>query len=181
DSLLTDEYVGGILLFRHHAQARIAKEPLEVSVELPDLLHIHCRRPPPAQLPWNIWSIERDGSGQPAVPMTSAGTPTTVVVCGTECSTTEPDAIRAQCPISMLPRIFAPAPISTPCRILGWRSPASLPVPPSVTPCNIETSSSITAVSPTTRPVAWSRKIPRPMLTAGLISVWNTADERLCR
>ena len=36
----------------------------------------------------------------------------------------------------------------TPWRILGWRSSFSLPVPPSVTPCRIETSSSITAVSP---------------------------------
>ena len=85
--------------------------------------------------------------------------------------------MRAQWPISILPRILAPAPIRTPRRILGWRSPASLPVPPSVTPCSIETSSSITAVSPTTRPVAWSRKMPRPICAAGLMSVWNTADD----
>ena len=123
----------------------------------------------------------RDGSGQPASPMTLAGTPATVVLCGTGLSTTEPAAMRAQWPISILPRILAPAPISTPRRILGWRSPASLPVPPSVTSCRIETSSSITAVSPTTRPVAWSRKMPCPIGTAGLMSVWNTSDERLCR
>ena len=41
--------------------------------------------------------------------------------------------------------------------------------------------SSMTAVSPQTNPVAWSRKMPRPILAAGLMSVWNTADERLCR
>ena len=68
--------------------------------------------------------------------------------------TTDPAAMRAQCPISILPRIFAPAPIITPRRIFGWRSSFSLPVPPSVTSCRIETSSSITAVSPTTKPVA---------------------------
>ena len=36
---------------------------------------------------------------------------------------------------------------STPCRIFGCRSPVSLPVPPSVTPCRIDTLSSITTVS----------------------------------
>ena len=97
-----------------------------------------------------IWSIVRAGSAQPASPTTRAGTPATVVLCGTGDSTTEPDATRAQWPTSILPRIFAPAPISTPWRIFGWRSPISLPVPPSVTPCRIETSSSITAVSPIT-------------------------------
>ena len=68
----------------------------------------------------------RDGSGQPASPMTRAGTPATVVLCGTDLSTTEPAATRAQCPISILPMILAPAPIMTPRRILGWRSPVLL-------------------------------------------------------
>ena len=54
----------------------------------------------------------RDGSGQPASPMTRAGTPATVVLCGTGLSTTEPAAMRAQWPISILPRILAPAPIN---------------------------------------------------------------------
>ena len=76
----------------------------------------------------------REGSAQPASPTTRAGTPATVVLCGTGLSTTDPAAIRAQWPTVMLPRIFAPAPIITPCSILGWRSPFSLPVPPSVTP-----------------------------------------------
>ena len=102
------------------------------------------------QLEWLV----RDGSAQPASPTISAGTPATVTLCGTGFSTTEPAAMRAQCPISILPRIFAPALIRTPRRIFGCRSPFSLPVPPSVTPCRIETSSSITAVSPTTKPVA---------------------------
>ena len=37
-----------------------------------------------------------DGSGQPASPMTRAGTPATVVLCGTGLRTTEPEATRAQ-------------------------------------------------------------------------------------
>ena len=45
-----------------------------------------------------------------------------------------PAATRAQWPISIAPMIFAPAPSMTPRRIFGWRSPWSLPVPPSVTP-----------------------------------------------
>ena len=44
--------------------------------------------------------------------------------------------------------------LTTPLPIFGWRSDPSLPVPPSVTPCRMETLSPITAVSPTTRPVA---------------------------
>src|SRR5581483_502274 len=77
-----------------------------------------------------IWSMVRDGSAQPASPTIVAGTPATVTLCGTGLTTTEPAAIRAQWPISILPRIFAPAPIITPWRILGWRSSFSLPVPP---------------------------------------------------
>ncbi len=38
-----------------------------------------------------------------------AGTPATVVLGGTDCSTTEPAATRAQLPTSILPRIFARA------------------------------------------------------------------------
>ena len=77
-----------------------------------------------------------------------------VTLGGTGFSTTEPDAIFEHSPIRILPRIFAPAPIRTPLPIFGWRSLPSLPVPPRVTPCRIETLSPITAVSPTTRPVA---------------------------
>ena len=86
----------------------------------------------------------RDGSAQPAVPTARAGTPAMVVLGGTGCKTTEPAAIREHAPISILPRIFAPAPIMMPWRTFGCRSPASLPVPPRVKFCRIETSSSIT-------------------------------------
>ena len=48
-------------------------------------------------------------------------------------TTTLPAATFEPSPTSMLPRIVAPAPIITPRRIFGWRSPLSLPVPPSVT------------------------------------------------
>ena len=58
--------------------------------------------------------MSRAGSAQPASPTMRAGTPATVLLCGTGESTTEPAATRAQWPISILPRIFAPAPISTP-------------------------------------------------------------------
>ena len=51
----------------------------------------------------------RDGSAQPASPTILAGTPATVTLCGTGLTTTEPAAMRAQWPISILPRIFAPA------------------------------------------------------------------------
>ena len=56
---------------------------------------------------------------------------------GTSRSTTLPAATFAPRPTSMLPRIFAPAPSSTPRRTFGWRSPRSLPVPPSVTSCRM--------------------------------------------
>ena len=56
----------------------------------------------------------RAGSGQPAWPTTLAGTPATVTLFGTALITTEPAAMRAQWPTSILPRIFAPAPIITP-------------------------------------------------------------------
>ena len=61
---------------------------------------------------------------------TVAGVPARVVGAA---GCAEPAAMRAHCPTSMLPSTLAPAPISTPCRIFGWRSPRTLPVPPSVT------------------------------------------------
>ena len=100
--------------------------------------------------------------------MMRAGTPAAVQPAGTGSSTTLPAAILAQAPISMLPSTLAPAPSSTPRRTLGWRSPRSLPVPPSVTPCSIETPSSTTAVSPITTPVPWSMKMPLPITRAGM-------------
>jgi hypothetical protein len=96
-------------------------------------------------------------------------------------STTEPAAMRAQWPTSILPRIFAPAPIITPRRIFGWRSSFSLPVPPSVTPCRIDTSSSIVRGLADHQPGRVIEEDAAPDARAGLMSVWNTADERLCR
>ena len=61
-----------------------------------------------------------------------------------------PAAIREQYPTWMFPNTFAPAPIITPLPIFGCRSPSSLPVPPSVTECSIDTLSPTTAVSPMT-------------------------------
>ncbi len=61
----------------------------------------------------------RDGSAQPASPTILAGTPATVTLCGTGFTTTEPAAMRAQWPISMLPRIFRARADHTPRRILG--------------------------------------------------------------
>ena len=77
--------------------------------------------------------MNRAGSGQPAGPITLAGTPATVVLGGTSFSTTLPAAILLQWPTRMLPSTLAPAPISTLLPILGCRSPVSLPVPPRVT------------------------------------------------
>lgn len=54
---------------------------------------------------------------------------------GTSLRTSEPAATMDPLPTLMLPRMVAPAPMSTPSWTLGCRSPASLPVPPSVTPC----------------------------------------------
>ena len=59
----------------------------------------------------------------------------------------------------MLPSILAPALMSTPFPTLGWRSPHSLPVPPSVTDCMIETLLPTTAVS--------------PIKNVGFVSVYN--------
>jgi hypothetical protein len=67
----------------------------------------------------------------------------------------------------ILPRTLAPAPISTPSPIFGWRSSCSLPVPPSVTECSIETLSPTTAVSPMTMEWAWSIMMPLPIRAAG--------------
>ena len=66
--------------------------------------------------------------------MMCPGTPTTVESSGTFRSTTEPAPMRQFFPMVMLPRIFAPPPITTPSSIVGCRLPCSLPVPPSVTP-----------------------------------------------
>jgi len=91
-----------------------------------------------------------------------AGTPAEGQRAGTAVNTTLPVPILARAPISMLPKMPAPAAIITPSRIFGWRSPCTLPVPPRVTPWSMETPSSTTAVSPITTPVPWSIIMPRP-------------------
>ena len=77
------------------------------------------------------------------------------------------DAARRRCaqqlPTLMLPSTLAPALIMTLAPILGWRSPVSLPVPPSVTPCSSEQLSPSVAVSPMTMPVPWSSMMPMPI------------------
>ncbi|EAL07954.1 mucin [Listeria monocytogenes str. 4b H7858] len=83
---------------------------------------------------------------------TLAGIPTTVAPGGTSFKTTAPAPIRAPAPISTGPSTFAPAETSAPSPTVGWRFPQSFPVPPSVTPWNIVTSSPISAVSPITIP-----------------------------
>ena len=79
------------------------------------------------------WSISSAGFSESGTPTTLAGTPATVVWGGTSCSTTDPAPTLAPSPTIMLPRIFAPAEISTPSPIFGCRSPSCLPVPPRVT------------------------------------------------
>ena len=71
----------------------------------------------------------------------------------------------------ILPRILAPALISTPSPILGWRSRLVFPVPPSVTDCRMDTLLPTTAVSPMTRPVAWSSMMPWPIFARGGMNV----------
>ena len=80
-------------------------------------------------------------------PTTCAGEPATAVLGGTGFSTREPAATCAPLPTVMFPRIVAAAPIRTLSSTFGWRSPASLPVPPKVTFWRIETLSPTTAVS----------------------------------
>ena len=102
--------------------------------------------------------------------MLLAGTPATVVCAGTSHKTTLPAPIFAPMPISMLPKSFAPAPIKTPERTFGCLSPHSVLVPPKVTSCKMETSSSTTLVSPATKLVAWSSSMPPPNFAAGWMS-----------
>ena len=105
-----------------------------------------------------LWSISSAGTVPLDQATTRAGTPATVAPGGTSCRTTLPAPTLASRPISTLPSTLAPAHSNTPSRTLGCRSPRSLPVPPKVTSCRIDTSSPMTAVSPTTRPVPWSIK-----------------------
>ena len=72
------------------------------------------------------------------LPTIFAGFPTAVTQFGSAFSTNDPEPILQQFPMRMLPRIVALQPISTSFPIFGWRSPLSLPVEPSVTPCRKE-------------------------------------------
>ena len=51
--------------------------------------------------------------------MSTAGTPATLVCGATSFSTTEPAPTLAPSPMVILPKIYAPAPMSTPERIFG--------------------------------------------------------------
>src|SRR6056297_2132036 len=90
-----------------------------------------CKSQIPEQV--RLWSIAAAGFSESVVPTTTAGTPATVVWAGTSARTTLPAPILAPLPISTRPRILAPAPIITPDRTTGCRSPEIFPVPPRVT------------------------------------------------
>jgi len=60
--------------------------------------------------------------------------PTTVMPVGTSWMTTELAPTRAPLPTVMGPRIFAPAPTTTPSSRVGWRLPGFQETPPRVTP-----------------------------------------------
>ena len=93
------------------------------------------------------------GAGALAWPTALAGAPATIVCGATGLSTNDPAAIMAPLPTVMFPRIVECAPMRTPLPIFGCLSPTSFPVPPSVTPCRMDTLSPTTAVSPMTTPV----------------------------
>src|SRR5262249_28371283 len=104
--------------FQNEWKSSVSPGQLRHSLELPDP-ESSPRSTAYITMLWSIWSMVREGSVHPASPMTLAGTPATVTLFGTGLMTTEPAAMRAQWPISMLPRILAPAPIMTPLPILG--------------------------------------------------------------
>ena len=125
--------------------------------------------------------MSRAGSAQPATPMTRAGTPATVTLRGVLCRTTEPAATREQAPISILPRIFAPAPIRTPRRTLGCRSPICLARPAQrhiLQDRHVILHHRGLADDEAGRMI---EEMPRPMRAAGWMSVWKTSETRLCR
>mmetsp|Transcript_5291 Transcript_5291/g.16417 ORF Transcript_5291/g.16417 Transcript_5291/m.16417 type:complete len:274 (-) Transcript_5291:134-955(-) len=109
----------------------------------------------------------------------STQTPTAVAPDGIGLSTTAPQPSFAPSPIRMFPSTETLAPSSTFFPIFGWRSPPTLPVAPSVTPCNIVHPSPRCAVSPMTTPVAWSMTTAGPIVAAGWMSTPNAADARL--
>src|SRR5262249_57055838 len=104
---------------RHDANAGISKQVTQISLNLPDFLDVHRAAPPPprtGQMPtsYTIWFIVREGSAQPASPMTFAGTPATVTLFGTSLTTAEPLATPEQWPPSVFPSICRPSPIVAP-------------------------------------------------------------------
>ena len=132
--------------FGDHANALIAEQLLEIAVELTDFLDVHASTPAydggfcHERRSMMESRLPRSGAGvveqlihrarrlraTRRSPTTLAGTPATVTLFGTGLMTTEPAAMRAQWPISILPRILAPAPISTPRRIFGMAVPVLL-------------------------------------------------------
>mmetsp|Transcript_2519 Transcript_2519/g.7278 ORF Transcript_2519/g.7278 Transcript_2519/m.7278 type:complete len:256 (+) Transcript_2519:114-881(+) len=132
--------------------------------------------------PWTFcrpWSPSAAGFVSFARPMIFAGAPTAVAPDGIGLSTTAPQPSFAPSPIRMFPSTETFAPSSTFFPIFGWRSPPTLPVAPSVTPCNIVHPSPTCAVSPMTTPVAWSMTTAGPIVAAGWMSTPNAADARL--
>mmetsp|Transcript_5290 Transcript_5290/g.16414 ORF Transcript_5290/g.16414 Transcript_5290/m.16414 type:complete len:256 (-) Transcript_5290:134-901(-) len=132
--------------------------------------------------PWTFcrpWSPSAAGFVSFARPMIFAGAPTAVAPDGIGLSTTAPQPSFAPSPIRMFPSTETLAPSSTFFPIFGWRSPPTLPVAPSVTPCNIVHPSPRCAVSPMTTPVAWSMTTAGPIVAAGWMSTPNAADARL--
>ena len=107
------------------------------------------------------------------------GLPTTVASAGTSWMTTELAPILERAPTAIGPSSLAPEPIITWSPTVGWRLPRAKPVPPSVTPWYIVTSSPTSAVSPITTPAPWSMNSPRPMRAAGWISTPVTTFMRL--
>mmetsp|Transcript_15075 Transcript_15075/g.46910 ORF Transcript_15075/g.46910 Transcript_15075/m.46910 type:complete len:287 (-) Transcript_15075:604-1464(-) len=115
-----------------------------------------------------------------STPTCLAGTPAHMVNSGTSLRMSEPAAMAAPVSTCTLPITVAMGPISTPAWILGWRSPPALPVPPSVTPCMIETLLPSTAVSPITTPSPWSIRTPCPKRAPGCVSTPSTSETRDC-
>src|SRR5713101_5089677 len=123
----------------------------------------------------------------PSRHVTRPGTPTTTELSGPSRTTTDPAPIRLPLPMRNPPMILAPAPTTTLSPRVGWRFSRLVLVPPSVTPCRIETFSPTSAVSPMTTPMPWSMKSPGPSTAAGWISTpvmkrptWEMKRARVC-
>ena len=122
-----------------------------------------------------IQSVSGPSGRRPSTRTGWPGLPTTVELGGTSWMTTLLAPILAPWPTVIGPSSLAPEPMVTLSSTVGWRLPVAKPVPPSVTPWYIVTSSPIAAVSPITTPIPWSMKNPLPISAAGWISMPVTA------